>query len=250
MANVFVEEQCLQDIADAIRTKNGLTDKYKPKEMAGAINDLDIFWDIIGFNGTRLDWRYAFFGHWWTEERFRPKHDFYINDGSHMIRDTDIYNLKECLEKAGVNFYFVLDNTKAKPRAGAQSMFESSQIEAVPDFDLTNVENIQSMFRLCKRLKEVTLLNIQADTVLSNCFYGCDLLEKVTLTGVIGVNAFTVGNSPNMRHDSLINILNILEDKTADTSGTTWKITLGATNIAKLTENELNIAYKKGWSIA
>lgn len=40
MANVLVEEQSLQNIADAIRAKNGLTDKYKPGEMADAILDL------------------------------------------------------------------------------------------------------------------------------------------------------------------------------------------------------------------
>lgn len=37
MANVLVEETSLEDIADAIRSKNGLTTKYKPAEMADAI---------------------------------------------------------------------------------------------------------------------------------------------------------------------------------------------------------------------
>lgn len=38
MANVLVENQSLQDIADAIRSKNGSSDTYKPSEMAGAIS--------------------------------------------------------------------------------------------------------------------------------------------------------------------------------------------------------------------
>lgn len=38
MANVLVEETSLEDIADAIRSKNGLTTKYKPAEMADAIS--------------------------------------------------------------------------------------------------------------------------------------------------------------------------------------------------------------------
>lgn len=37
MANVLVEESSLQDIADAIRTKNGSQNTYKPWQMAGAI---------------------------------------------------------------------------------------------------------------------------------------------------------------------------------------------------------------------
>lgn len=38
MANVLVEENSLENIADAIRSKNGLTTKYKPSEMADAIS--------------------------------------------------------------------------------------------------------------------------------------------------------------------------------------------------------------------
>lgn len=40
MANVFVEESSLQDIADAIRSKNGTQNTYKPSQMADAITDL------------------------------------------------------------------------------------------------------------------------------------------------------------------------------------------------------------------
>lgn len=37
MANVLVDENSLKDIADAIRTKNGTQTKYKPSQMADAI---------------------------------------------------------------------------------------------------------------------------------------------------------------------------------------------------------------------
>lgn len=37
MANVLVQESSLQDIADAIRTKNGTQNTYKPAQMADAI---------------------------------------------------------------------------------------------------------------------------------------------------------------------------------------------------------------------
>lgn len=40
MANVFVEESSLINIANAIREKNGSTDTYKPNEMAQAITDI------------------------------------------------------------------------------------------------------------------------------------------------------------------------------------------------------------------
>lgn len=38
MANLLVEKESLEDIADAIRAKNGSSTTYKPSEMAGAIS--------------------------------------------------------------------------------------------------------------------------------------------------------------------------------------------------------------------
>ena len=40
MANVLVNEDSLSDIADAIRSKLGVSDTYKPSEMADAIGDI------------------------------------------------------------------------------------------------------------------------------------------------------------------------------------------------------------------
>ena len=40
MSKVLVTESYLTDIGDAIRSKNSSTDRYKPSEMAGAINDI------------------------------------------------------------------------------------------------------------------------------------------------------------------------------------------------------------------
>jgi len=40
MANVLVEEQYLQDIADAIRLKNGTQNTYTPVRMATAIESI------------------------------------------------------------------------------------------------------------------------------------------------------------------------------------------------------------------
>ena len=41
MANALIEKQYVQDIADAIRSKNGLTTKYKPGQMDDAISAID-----------------------------------------------------------------------------------------------------------------------------------------------------------------------------------------------------------------
>ena len=47
MSNVIIDDTHLNNIANAIRTKNGLSDKYKPSEMATAINQLEEVTDYI-----------------------------------------------------------------------------------------------------------------------------------------------------------------------------------------------------------
>lgn len=75
-------------------------------------------------------------------------------------------------------------------------------------------------------------------------------LKNLTMSGVISKNDFDVSYCEKLTHDSLMSIVNTLEDKSTDTSGTTWKVTLGTTNIAKLTTEELQIIENKGWTYA
>jgi hypothetical protein len=45
-----------------------------------------------------------------------------------------------------------------------------------------------------------------------------------------------------------MNVINILKDYSG--SGTTYTLTLGSTNLAKLTDAEKAIATEKGWTLA
>lgn len=52
MANVFINDENLTDIANAIRSKNNTTTTYLPSEMAAAINNL---YDISDATATEND---------------------------------------------------------------------------------------------------------------------------------------------------------------------------------------------------
>jgi len=53
---------------------------------------------------------------------------------------------------------------------------------------------------------------------------------------------------PKLTRESILSVLNALGNKNG-LSGT-WKLTLGATNLAKLTESDKAIATGKGWTLA
>ena len=46
-----------------------------------------------------------------------------------------------------------------------------------------------------------------------------------------------------------MSIINCLKDYSTDTSGTSHTVTLGTTNLAKLTDEQKAIATEKGWSL-
>ena len=75
-------------------------------------------------------------------------------------------------------------------------------------------------------------------------------LKTIKLTGTLAQNGFDVKGSSGLTLASLRSILNALKDYSEDTSGTTWTVTLGAANIAKLTEADLLLVEQKGWVLA
>lgn len=84
----------------------------------------------------------------------------------------------------------------------------------------------------------------QNSTSNDYCFYNCTKLT--TITGNPNFKAsLSLSSSTNLTHDSLMVVINGLQTVT-----TTQKLTLGSTNLAKLTDAEKQIATDKGWTLA
>lgn len=81
-------------------------------------------------------------------------------------------------------------------------------------------------------------------------FYGCSYIKVVKwptdISKGIGIN-FDFNASNSVTHDTIIGLLNILQDLTGKTA---QKLTLGATNLNKLTADEKAIATNKNWTLA
>ena len=106
--------------------------------------------------------------------------------------------------------------------------------------------SLDSCFAYCAALTSLSLPAGfgQAATSLGNCFYGC--LSLADITGNPNFKAsldLSVCTKPT--HDSLMVIINGLQTVT-----TTQKLTLGSTNLAKLTDEEKKVATDKGWTLA
>lgn len=124
-------------------------------------------------------------------------------------------------------------------------------LEEVEDVGISiNIHSYHSTWKRCHKLHTIAIVRSRIDTKWAEAFYQCNELKNLTIEGVIGQNGFNIQSSTKLTHDSLMSIINALADYSEDTSGTTWTITLGSENIAKLTEAELDIIDMKGWVVA
>jgi hypothetical protein len=212
---------------------------------AGKKSEYDAFWDAFQNYGKEIYYINAF-GYCWNDNNFFPKYDFVIKGTSAMMmfHSSKITDLKHRLEECGVR----IDTTEL---TYSGQMFQSSQITHIPELNISRSTETQYMFGSGCRVVTIDKLIVSETTFWrDNTFSQANWLENVTFEGVIAGNIFSVQWSTKLTHDSLISIINALKDYSQDTSGTDRVCTLGAENIAKLTDAEQEIARAKGWRLA
>ena len=139
----------------------------------------------------------------------------------------------------------------------------------VSNFDGSNVTNTSAMFYNCTGLTQLnaSISNISKLTNISYMFGGCTALPQLDVSSlntskVTNITGFITktnalqdfiscviplsfeADSTSLTHDSLMSIINNLATVT-----TTQTLTLGSTNLAKLTAEEIAIATNKGWTV-
>lgn len=142
-----------------------------------------------------------------------------------------------------------------------------SGLMRIPPFNTSNVTTFGSMFYNCQKLVEVPLLDTSKVTSIGYAFYNCSNLKSIGGFKNLGkaytrtttnYSYYTIDLSycNLLTHDSLMNVINNLYDLnlTYNVAGGgklyRQSLVLGATNLAKLTEEEIAIATNKGWTVS
>ena len=268
-------------INDAIRGKTGKTEKLSLDEMATEINEISTGERDI--NPEWTDWSY------FCQSRESLATKLKYGDTSKGTNFSYMFGYCRSMTSApaldtsnGTNFRYMFRGCESMTSAPAidtskgtnfSSMFELCYaLITVPKFDTSkgtdlsymfrlceelnseielntsNCKNFNQMFNTCKKITTIRNLDMSKATTLSGMFTDCNALVNLTFVGTINKTGLDVSYSKLLSHDSLMSIINALADKTG-VSGT-FKVTLGATNLAKLTAEEIAIAEGKGWTLA
>ena len=191
---------------------NSLPDANERFE-AGKKSEYDAFWDALQQNGTRAHYSYAFAYTGWTDSIYKPKYPITpINKSG--ISDMFVWNQDITDTKVPITVH----------GSGARAFYQAGRLKRIPKLIFSGATN------------------------LTNMFFACGRLEELNCEGAIDLNGLDVSPCPRLTHASLMSIINCLKDYSA--SNTTYTVTLGADNLAKLTDAEKQIATQKGWTLA
>ncbi len=151
-------------------------------------------------------------------------------------------------------------NTAKAPQM-QRTFYNCTSLTSIPQLNTGNVTSFYCCFQSCKNLTDIPLLDatkasymvqVFSDTPKLTNFGGFkDLGKAYGTTQSTNYNSYKLelNWSPNLTHDSLMNVINNLYDiKTKGCNA--QQLVLGSTNLAKLTAEEIAIATNKGWTVS
>ena len=198
----------------------------------------DTFWDAYQQNGKRKQYRHAFGGTGWTNITFKPKYNMQPTNAYMMFYDSQMTgDLDEILSAQGVT----LDFSNCTDMC---YLFYLTGLNTIGTIDCSKCTiDLPSLFN---SVNIVTIRNfIPPNVAMKNTWFQSGL-TNLKIGGEISANA-NFSRCINLTYESLMSIIKNLKDYSS--SGTTYTLTLGADNLAKLTDAEKAIATQKGWTL-
>ena len=201
-------------------------------------------WKGITCNGTRVHYANAFA--YQDLDYFYPCYDMQPTNASYMFtqtRNNGQLDLVDRLAKCGVT----LDFSKS---TNMQRTFYVSGMTRIGVIDCSSASGLDYLVCSSLYLHTIEKMIVHKGNTYTSSFDAASALEEIRFEGEIG-NNINFSACTKLSHDSLINdegngAINVL---TKLESGVTRTLSLGTTNLAKLTEDEKDVARQKGWTL-
>ena len=152
----------------------------------------------------------------------------------------------KCAFSSTTSFEGIIQYSDTSNVTNMYNMFSyCSSLTSIPELNTSNVTDMSSMFSYCSSLTSIPELNTSNVTDMYNMFSYCSNLETIHMINM--KVSFDISSSTKFTRESLVEIINNCYDVT--TLNKTAKLTMGSTNLAKLTEEDKAIATAKGWTL-
>lgn len=206
-----------------------------PAYEAGVQAAYDRFWDLYLENGTRTDYRYAFYGIGWTDETYIPKYPLRPTNAVGMFANTKIAKRIDVDTSACTEFVNMFSGANGPTSIGT--------------IDTRSANTLNNTFAYMSSLKTVEKLILKDDgsqTFSTDCFGWDVVLANIVIEGTIG-NSLSMKGCYQLTKDSATSIINALS---SSVSGMT--LTLQSNVKTRFTNAEWSalIATKPNWTIA
>lgn len=237
-------------VVDAYALTNGaMINEFSKGKREGKQEEYDRFWDSYQQNGERTEYSYAFRNpsgvqQVWTADTFDPKYSMSPQNLQHAFAywtDGKV-DFGALFTDRGLEF----DTSNCV--SFLQTWQDASGIVRMPVIDTSKATNISYAFAMKNLVTFDKFIppKTKLQYGIKTAFNGCYALENIVVEGDI-LQDINFSHSSKLTHDSLMSILGALVN---NTEGTTLTCTLGAANLAKLTDGEKAIATEKGWTLA
>lgn len=213
------------------------------------------FWDRFQNNGALTNYASPtgmFNGTYFSFDNFYPTNDIKpTGTATHLFYNWGTYgsndkghtgDFAKRLQECGV----ILDTSKA---TNLTSAFNYNRADNLPTIDCTGLTAACTYVFANSHGSRTTIQKIitKESVTYANWFASASGLKNITFEGVIGQNIdFTACTSLTVA--SMNSIISCLKDYSG--TGTTHTLSLGSTNLAKLTDAEKAVATQKGWTLA
>ncbi len=134
-------------------------------------------------------------------------------------------------------------NTTSSVTNMSGMFYRCNKLTTIPLINTSLVISMDYMFKYCSALTTIPQLDTSSVMNMQYMFQGCSNLEEIHMIGM--KVSFDISSSQKFTESALVEILNNLATVTS-----TQTLTMGSTNLAKLTEEEKAIATNKGWTLS
>lgn len=155
-----------------------------------------------------------------------------VNDMTEMFRDCHSLTSIPSLDTSNVTkIYGIFHNC--------------FKLKSLPSIDTRKVTDFSLVFNSCYDLKSIPSIDVSNVTDMYAAFGYAYSIEEIHMTGM--KVDFDIHYSSRFTREALLEIINNCQDLTGKSAKT---ITMGSTNLAKLTDEDKLIATNKNWTLA